>query len=373
MEYTEDLYRVVVCMHSLIDLDTLIEFEDDDITTKKNRNLPNEIWRAPPARLGLSKYFVSNMGRIKHVIHGVKDGGVDVFGYPADSLTNDEKLCKHMQRHRLIALTFLGDPIGESKYVDHINRIKMDNTLVNLRWVTAGENAANRDFGGVEGRPVARIHPHTLVEVDRYPSIRDATGAMNGSINNGHICHAASGLVETAYGFRWKYLDVDDLPDEEWRVIRVRGKEIPVSNMGRIRYKNGRTVTGKEKGSYLYVSADTDIAVHILVCTAFHGAKPVKGDSPNHKDHNTHNNLANNLEWASQLEQVLHARPPGEGKKKNSNGKIVQRLDPITNAIIAEYPSVLAAVKATGQTRHSIYEVCKNGREPDPGWNWRYK
>lgn len=46
--------------------------------------------------------------------------------------------------HRLVAETFL--PRQEDRdYVDHINRIKTDNRLENLRWVTCGENHLNKD------------------------------------------------------------------------------------------------------------------------------------------------------------------------------------------------------------------------------------
>ena len=44
--------------------------------------------------------------------------------------------------HRLIALTFIPNPENKP-FVDHINCIRDDNKLDNLRWVTVSENTRN--------------------------------------------------------------------------------------------------------------------------------------------------------------------------------------------------------------------------------------
>ena len=56
-------------------------------------------------------------------------------------------LCKNDIRkkiviHRLVACTFIPNPEGKP-CVDHINRIRTDNRLENLRWVTYAENNIN--------------------------------------------------------------------------------------------------------------------------------------------------------------------------------------------------------------------------------------
>lgn len=45
--------------------------------------------------------------------------------------------------HRIIATTYIPNPENK-EIVDHINRIRSDNRLENLRWATARENVNNR-------------------------------------------------------------------------------------------------------------------------------------------------------------------------------------------------------------------------------------
>jgi len=51
-----------------------------------------------------------------------------------------------MNIHRLMALTYLPNPENK-RCVDHINHIRDDNRLSNLRWATHRENNTNRSGG----------------------------------------------------------------------------------------------------------------------------------------------------------------------------------------------------------------------------------
>ena len=63
-------------------------------------------------------------------------------GYMRVKLSKDGKQ-KNFYVHRLIALTFIPNP-DNKKCIDHINRIRDDNRIENLRWATHSENNQNR-------------------------------------------------------------------------------------------------------------------------------------------------------------------------------------------------------------------------------------
>ena len=68
-------------------------------------------------------------------------GGI---GYKQVMLCNEGKHKRH-SIHRLVALHYIPNPENK-KCVDHINRIKTDNRIQNLRWATHSENQQNRSF-----------------------------------------------------------------------------------------------------------------------------------------------------------------------------------------------------------------------------------
>jgi hypothetical protein len=59
-------------------------------------------------------------------------------GYPCLKLNG-----KDQRKHRLIALQFIPNP-DQLPEVDHINHNRVDNRILNLRWVSASDNMFNR-------------------------------------------------------------------------------------------------------------------------------------------------------------------------------------------------------------------------------------
>lgn len=88
------------------------------------------------------KYQVSNLGRIKRIDRNIEIiGSSNSKGYLAVKLTMNG-ICKTKTIHRLVAETFIPNFHNKSE-VDHINTVRTDNRVQNLRWVTHKENCNN--------------------------------------------------------------------------------------------------------------------------------------------------------------------------------------------------------------------------------------
>lgn len=114
-----------------------------------------EEWRDIPC---FPEYQASNCGRIRsktRIINTEKctrlhrgkiiSPSIQNSGYYSISLRANNKIL-HGLVHRLVAETFLG-PIPEGKEVDHINEDKLDNRIVNLRYLTRFDNASRSTLG----------------------------------------------------------------------------------------------------------------------------------------------------------------------------------------------------------------------------------
>ena len=84
------------------------------------------VWAEYTKRCTLLKGYKDKKGYHRYSIHG-----------------------QDIEGHLLVAKKFLGPKPGPDYQVDHINRVRDDNRVENLRWVTRAENCENRIFGGV--------------------------------------------------------------------------------------------------------------------------------------------------------------------------------------------------------------------------------
>lgn len=159
-------------------------------------DLPNEIWKDIPDFEGL--YQVSNLGRIKSLDRLMLNPSkftknplrklkgrilkirVDKHGYCTVTLYSEgtPKLCKI---HRLVAQVFIHNSTPETRtQIDHIDGNKINNTVLNLKWVTSQENAnnpitfVNRTLQGRERNTFCRRHVINLSTGKNFNSIREA-------------------------------------------------------------------------------------------------------------------------------------------------------------------------------------------------------
>lgn len=160
--------------------------------------------------------------------------------------------------------------------------------------------------------------------------------------------------------------------DNEYRTV----VELP----SHLIYKNGEICNGTRflsfSSSGKYRSLCTKLntyKVHRLICYAFHpiAERPTLSDyddlQVNHKDGNTFNNHADNLEWVTSSENMLHAYSTNLNKSKR---KVIQYIKE-TNTY-TEYDSVAEASRKTEEPEQRIRDIC-NGKSNSKAlfdWSW---
>jgi hypothetical protein len=194
--------------------------------------MKNEIWKDVNFEHWGEHYQVSNLGdvrskdRINYAFHHksnkytyFKKRGKILIPYKNLSSYLSVKLSvenvkKTLTIHRLVAMTFIGLPNDEKNQVNHIDGNKYNNHIDNLEWCTSKENmhharetkllVPKRLGESPFAKKVAQINIKTNEIIKVWDCIKSARieVAKNGPL----ICSACKGKIETAYGFKWKYI-----------------------------------------------------------------------------------------------------------------------------------------------------------------------
>lgn len=168
-----------------------------------------EIWKDIEGYEGL--YQVSNLGRVKSLRYKrILRGWLDKQCYAYVHIKN-----KPYKVHRLVAQAFIPNP-DNKPYIDHINTIKTDNRVENLRWVTPKENSNNPltrrknslSKLGKYGKEARKSIPVIQLSLDDK-FIREWECGLQVQREAGiwcsHIMDCCKGKRKTTGGFKWIY------------------------------------------------------------------------------------------------------------------------------------------------------------------------
>ncbi len=189
-----------------------------------------EEWRAISGYEGL--YEISNLGRVKilprirhdkngvayRVSEKIATQCIDAYGYPVVSMSRNG-VTRARKVHRLIAEAFIPNPENK-RCVDHINGIRTDNRIENLRWATYHENAMNKfrlnNQVDWEDRNISKesryrfTHSQARAVIrsdgERYESIAEASRAL-GLKTSGMVSNCVRGLASSVRGYSFRYED----------------------------------------------------------------------------------------------------------------------------------------------------------------------
>lgn len=362
-------------------------------------DLPGEEWRPVAGYEGL--YEVSDAGRVKSLnrvvvgsngierrVHGkLLNGRLSPAGYRVVNLCGDKNADRLI--HRLVAEAFLEpDSDPERNIVDHINAIRTDNRLENLRWVTQKENVQHAiDMGNLDLKKNVEASCKTnrkpVIRNDGvvYPSIVDAAKATG--VHAVSVGQVLNGKIRQTKGYSFKFADdadgefwsngITDLDGEEWKPIKGYEDQYYVSNMGRVKSlaqwvtdKNGRTrfvpetlMSHERTGSkHLAVSlkkngVTTEKDICQLVANAFIRDEGDDG-YVEHINGDERDDRAENLRFAKNRRKTPHHRRP------------VVRDDGVV------FKSISHAARALGVDVSAVGHVVRGKARTCCGFSFRY-
>ena len=155
-------------------------------------------------------YEVSDYGAVRSLKYGkVKylRNAKQRDGYERIDLCRDGKP-KQYRIHRLVWEAFNG-PIPDGYEIDHINTIRDDNQLSNLRVVTHKENNANpitaerhqEANSKFRNKPILQIDMVTGEVIREWECMRDVERELE--LRRGHISECCHGKRKSTGGYRW--------------------------------------------------------------------------------------------------------------------------------------------------------------------------
>lgn len=306
-------------------------------------------------------YLISNQGRVKnkksqYIIKSKVRNNLYV-----EVTLNRNKKPATFKLHRLIAIAFIPNP-DNKKTVNHKDGNKTNNNIENLEWATMSEQnlEKNKNIKNYKGnvcvRAIQKIDLKTNTCIKTYDSPQDAANWIfdNCKINSKSVNHinksmapkisaVCRGQRQSAYGFKWCFVETSQKQNEEWSEISpeiINGKKgYFVSSCGRIKCPNGHV-----KENYRFSTGykrlcvgEKNFLLHRIVALTFL-KNPENKPQVNHKDGNKLNNRLENLEWASALENNLHKIQTGLSNctKKviqyDANGEIIKQHNSIKDA-----------------------------------------
>ena len=172
---------------------------------EENTNLENEVWKQvllENVDMQDKKYFVSNLGRFKNSSGTIMNNyKVNDNGYIRVYIYN-----KTYALHRLIALAFIENPENKEQ-VNHIDGNKLNNSVINLEFVTNQENQIHKFQNGLGNNFTRKITQYDLQmnKIKDFNSIVEASKELN--IGKSNITGVLSNYRKTAGGFIFKYFE----------------------------------------------------------------------------------------------------------------------------------------------------------------------
>lgn len=123
----------------------------------------------------INENFVNVFANEEGIIKSVYKNGKECFYKDRISPDGYKRVVikgKDYKQHRIIAMAFIPNPENKPT-VDHINGIKTDNRVCNLRWATRKEQVCNDLYKSIRGKRVLGVDENGNI-VKEFVSIAEA-------------------------------------------------------------------------------------------------------------------------------------------------------------------------------------------------------
>ena len=299
-------------------------------------------------------------------------GYKDKAGYFVTCLMDAAKKRIGVKIHRLVAAAFL--PNYENKNtVDHIDRNRGNNYVLNLRWATSAEQNKNvtRNPTRGNGRKIYQYDLNGNI-LKLWNSLTEASKELG--IYCSDIASCCRNKLKTAGKYIWKYYDEinGDMSGEIWVEIPLfNWQHHLVSNMGRVKQKIGKVLNETTMPSgYIKISIFINNKIiselaHRLVAYSFLGYNGNGNLVINHKNSTKYDNHLENLEIVTHRENIIHAVSNGSHTIK------VTQMD-LNNNEIYTYNSIKEASARNSISASSITQTCRGKQKTGGGYKWKY-
>ena len=184
-----------------------------------------EVWKLIE---NFENYSVSTFGRIRNNNSNKflklqnKGGYLNIF------LINNQ-IRKSFKVHRIVALTFIENPENKPE-VNHKDKNKHNNHILNLEWNTRQENNIHRllniTIKNINKKIIYRLDKETNDILEKYESMENAAEwavnlGLTKNIHNGRnsISNSVNGLSNSSYGYKWKFEENINLENEIWKPV----------------------------------------------------------------------------------------------------------------------------------------------------------
>ena len=308
-------------------------------------------------------YDISTIGEIySYSKHKYLEISPKVNGYIPCALTdnNGKSLYKHMNTFQ--GIVFYGLPIvNDGITVDHIDGKRSNNRICcNLRLATKTDQNENQNRSKtIRGKTVLKISLKNEDIIKEYKSASEAANECDiDRLFMGRLCR-----LEREYkGYLWRYKKKEDFGNIKWISSAKEFPNMPLfygSEEGHIAsIKTGYISKGtKHSSGYMNVKIkDKNYRVNILICTLFHGPKPLDKLDASHLNLERDDNRESNLAWMTRSENM----------KTTVNSGLHNSCKPVRafyeDGTHEDFISIIEACNNTNATNSSISEIFRGRR-----------